>query len=80
MDTKTVDRILAFVGIILVIGLIFTIIKQLNKSTETKIISDKALEALGNEEKKLEIKEAIKKSIEEQKKTGVWHDPVVDLK
>lgn len=79
MDTKTVEKIIAVISVLLIVGIILSIFKQLNKSTETKVISDKGLEALKDPEKKKKIDAAIKKAIKNQEDTGVWNDPVVDL-
>lgn len=79
MESKTVDKILAVVGIFIVIALIIAFFKKVNKNTETKIISEDALAALQDPDKKKLIDDAINESIENQKETGVWNDPVVNL-
>ncbi len=79
MDNKTIDRILAVVSVLLVIGIILNLFKQLNKSTQTNVISDEGLKALQDPDKKKQINQAIEDAKKNQLETGVWKDPVVDL-
>jgi len=79
MDNKTIEKIIAVVSFLLIVGIILKVISELNKSTETKVISDDGLKALHDPKKKEVIDKAIQKAKTDQEKTGVWNDPVVDL-
>lgn len=79
MDNKGFDKIMTIIGVVLVIGLIYQAVKHINKSTETKVISDEGLAALQDPQKKQKIDQAIADARKHHNQTGVWVDPVVDL-
>lgn len=79
MSNKQFQNLLTLFGIVVIIGLLITFLKKVNKESKTSIISDEGLDALKNPSKKKQIDDAIEKSKFEQIKTGVWKNPEVDF-
>ena len=79
VKNKTIDNILAIMLSIIVVGVLIKIFKGLLDSTKTEIISEKGLNALSNPDKKKEIDKAFEKAAQNQRETGVWENPELDL-
>ncbi len=79
MEAKSIDKVVAAVSALLIIGIVVAIFKQLNKKTQTSVISKRGLEALQDPKKKEKIDQAIEEAKKHQMETGVWNDPLVDL-
>ncbi|MBU3660160.1 MAG: hypothetical protein FGM14_09835 [Flavobacteriales bacterium] len=72
-----------WVGIIvsvILVGLLISFFKNLNKKTQTSLISDDGLDALNDPIKKKAIDDAIENSRKTQIQTGIWKNPEVDFK
>lgn len=68
----------AVAGVILA-GVVIKVLSDIFSESKTEIISEKGMKAINDPEKKKEIDAAFERSAEEQKRTGVWKNPVVDL-
>lgn len=79
MEDKTFNKILAFIGALVLVGLIYDLVKRFNEETETNVITDDGLKALQDPSKKKMIDDAIEKARLNQIKTGIWKNPEVDL-
>lgn len=79
MKSKNLDKLITILLSILVIGVLIKLFKGLVDNTKTEIISDKGRKALSDPKTKRLIDQAFEKSVENQKQTGVWRNPELDL-
>jgi hypothetical protein len=79
-NNSNLEKLITIVLSIIVIGVLIKLFKGLADNTKTEIISDKGMEALNDPATKQKIDEAFEKSVENQKLTGVWENPELDLR